>query len=301
MKLACAALLLCLPPLLAQAQTSVDGLSWLAGCWARETSARVEPGSGEQWLAPAAGAMLGMSRTIRGGKMIEYEFMRISQTAEGQLVYTAMPSGQRETSFALTSQTERELVFENPGHDFPQRIIYRLDNGGRLLARAEALRAGQLRGVDFPMRRVACELTEPRSKTIMEMRSISGEFEVKLTPQAAEVAGKAEAPGRMLLDKRYLGALEASAVGQMLAFTTAVKGSAGYVAMERVAGSLEGRRGTFVLQHSGTMERGAPTLSVSVVPDSGTDELRGLRGRMTIRIEGGKHFYDFEYRIEPTP
>jgi hypothetical protein len=127
-------------------------------------------------------------------------------------------------------------------------------------------------------------------------QSVSGEFEVKMSPQAQE--GGAGAPGRMLLDKRYLGPLEAVSTGQMLALMTAVKGSAGYVALEWVSGSLEGRKGGFALQHSGTMNRGAASLSVSVVPDSGSDELQGLSGQMNIRIEGGKHFYDFEYTLE---
>jgi hypothetical protein len=126
-----------------------------------------------------------------------------------------------------------------------------------------------------------------------------GEFEVKLAPQAQD--GGAGAPGRMLIDKRFHGALEAGSVGQMLAFSASVKGSAGYVALELVTGTLNGRSGSFVLQHSGTMDRGAPSLSVTVVPDSGTGELQGLSGRMNIRIEGGKHFYEFDYTLKPQP
>ena len=126
-------------------------------------------------------------------------------------------------------------------------------------------------------------------------RNISGEFDLKMVPQPQE--GGPDAPGRMLLDKRFHGALDATSVGQMLALMTATKGSAGYVAMELVTGSLGGKRGSFTLQHSGTMTRGSPTLSVSVVPDSGTEALHGLGGQMKIRIEGGKHFYDFEYTL----
>ncbi|HEY4083873.1 MAG TPA: cyanophycinase [Burkholderiaceae bacterium] len=134
----------------------------------------------------------------------------------------------------------------------------------------------------------------PAGRTIMNQK-ISGEFEVKMAPQAQD--GAADAPGRMLLDKRYHGALEANGAGQMLAMMGAVQGSAGYVAMERVTGKLEGREGSFALQHTGTMDRGTPSLSVTVVPDSGTGALQGLVGRMNIRIEGGKHFYDFEYGL----
>jgi hypothetical protein len=124
---------------------------------------------------------------------------------------------------------------------------------------------------------------------------ISGKFDVKMSPQPQD--GAAEAPGRMLLDKRYNGALDATGTGQMLARMTATQGSAGYVAMELVSGSLDGKPGSFTLQHSGTMTRGVPTLSVSVVPDSGTEALLGLSGTMKIRNEGGEHFYDFDYSL----
>jgi len=123
----------------------------------------------------------------------------------------------------------------------------------------------------------------------------NGTFEVKLTPQPVD--GDAPAIGRMSIDKQFHGDLEGASKGQMLAAMTSVKGSAGYVAMEQVTGSLHGRAGTFVLQHSGTMTRGAPQLIVSVVPDSGTAELAGLAGTMAIVIADGKHSYDFEYTL----
>jgi hypothetical protein len=103
----------------------------------------------------------------------------------------------------------------------------------------------------------------------------------------------------MILDKQFHGDLEATSKGQMLAAGTAVQGSAGYVAMERVTGTLNGRSGTFVLQHSGTMNRGAPHLTLTVVPDSGTGELEGLAGSMTIDRAEGKHSYGFEYTLGP--
>jgi hypothetical protein len=124
-----------------------------------------------------------------------------------------------------------------------------------------------------------------------------GSFEVKMSPQPAEESVGDASIGRMALDKRYHGDLDATGLGQMLATGTAVQGSAGYVAMERVTGTLDGRRGAFNLQHSGTMTRGAPGLSISVVPDSGTDELTGLAGTLAITITDGKHFYDFEYTL----
>ena len=121
----------------------------------------------------------------------------------------------------------------------------------------------------------------------------TGPFEVKLAPQAAD----GSPIGRMTIDKQFHGDLEATSKGQMLAFSTEVKGSAGYVAMEQVNGTLRGRNGTFVLQHSGTMTRGAPQLIVTVVPDSGTGELTGLTGKMNIIIAGGKHSYEFDYTL----
>ena len=124
----------------------------------------------------------------------------------------------------------------------------------------------------------------------------SGPFDVKLTPQPAEPdidGGLA----RMALDKTFHGDLDASSKGTMLSAMTDVKGSAGYVALERVTGTLHGRRGSFVLQHSGTMDRGAPTLTISVVPDSGTDELAGLSGTMAIVIARGTHNYGFDYEL----
>jgi hypothetical protein len=125
-----------------------------------------------------------------------------------------------------------------------------------------------------------------------------GPFDVKLTPQSSGDSAEDAILGRMTIDKQFHGDLEATSKGQMLTGMTSVKGSAGYVAIERVTGTLKGRKGSFILQHSGTMNRGEPTLSVTVVPDSGTDELKGLSGKMSIKIEQGKHSYDFEYTLE---
>jgi len=129
----------------------------------------------------------------------------------------------------------------------------------------------------------------------------SGPFEVQLAPQALSEVAQASGLGRMSLDKRYHGTLEATSSGEMIAFRSATPGSAGYVAMETVRGTLAGRTGSFVLQHSSTLERGAPTQSVTVVPDSGTEGLAGLAGRMTIDIAAdGAHAYRFEYTL-PAP
>ena len=123
----------------------------------------------------------------------------------------------------------------------------------------------------------------------------NGTFEVRLSPQN----DNPDEPllGRMLIDKQFHGDLEAISKGQMLTGMTTVKGSAGYVAIEKVSGTLHGHKGTFILQHTGTMKRGEAGLSVTVVPDSGTDELTGLTGKMEIIIAEGKHYYKFEYAL----
>jgi len=123
-----------------------------------------------------------------------------------------------------------------------------------------------------------------------------GTFEVKLAPVAEDKAD-GSVLNRFSIAKTFAGDLEGSSAGEMLSAGTNVKGSAGYVAIERVSGTLAGRTGTFVLQHNGLMTRGEPRLSVIVVPDSGTNQLTGLAGTFTIRIEGGKHFYDFDYTL----
>jgi hypothetical protein len=128
------------------------------------------------------------------------------------------------------------------------------------------------------------------------MTRASGTFEVKLVPQATDDKGD-PLLGRTSLDKQFRGDLDATSKGEMLSAGPNVKGSGGYVAIERVSGTLQGRKGSFVLQHSGTMTRGAQQLTISVVPDSGTGQLVALTGKMNINIVDGKHFYDFEYAL----
>jgi hypothetical protein len=128
-------------------------------------------------------------------------------------------------------------------------------------------------------------------------RRASGTFAVKVLPQPADETIGDPTVGRLALDKQFSGDLQANSRGQMLAVRTEIQGSAGYVAMERVIGTLHGKSGTFALQHSGTMKRGAPHLSVTVVPDSGTGELAGIAGAMTITIADGKHSYDLDYTL----
>jgi hypothetical protein len=129
----------------------------------------------------------------------------------------------------------------------------------------------------------------------------SGPFEVKLNPQPPDDKAEGATLGRLSIDKQYHGDLEATGKGQMLTAMTDVKGSAGYVAIERVTGTLHGRSGSFVLQHSSTLTRGAPLQSITVVPDSGTGQLVGLAGKMIVNIVDGKHSYDFEYTLPAAP
>ena len=126
----------------------------------------------------------------------------------------------------------------------------------------------------------------------------SGTFDVTMNPQHPYETAEGVTIGRVSITKQFRGDLEASSTVEMLSAMTEVKGSAGYVAIERVTGTLHGRRGSFVLQHSGTMTRGQAELTVSVVPDSGTAELKGIEGKMSIEIVDGKHLYGFDYTLE---
>src|SRR5271169_5129104 len=141
--------------------------------------------------------------------------------------------------------------------------------------------------------------SSPSPKEALKIMHATGPFDVKVTPQD----DKSDDPllGRMTLDKQYHGDLEATGKGQMLTAGSAVKGSGAYVAIEKVSGTLQGRAGSFVLQHSGIMTQGAPQLTITVLPDSGTGGLAGITGKMTITIAaGGKHSYDLEYTLPQT-
>ncbi len=146
-------------PIAASAASLAD-LAWLSGCWAASNQ---EPGSGEQWMPPAGGTMLGVSRTVRDSKTVAFEFIRIVEQDDGGLVFIASPSGQSTTSFSMASLDDREVIFENPDHDFPQRIIYRLVSAEDLLGRIEGTIDGTERAVDFPMERTVCGCDQPDS------------------------------------------------------------------------------------------------------------------------------------------
>jgi hypothetical protein len=132
----------------------------------------------------------------------------------------------------------------------------------------------------------------------MTSNIITGQFTVALAPIDGYAKGQNGINlGRMSIDKTFKGALNASSQGEMLSAMTPVQGSAGYVAIEQVIGELEGKKGSFVLQHFGTMDKGQDSLILNVISDSGTDELEGLAGSMKIRIENGVHYYDFQYTL----
>jgi hypothetical protein len=125
--------------------------AWMAGCWRLESGTRVVE---EMWMAPAGGVMLGTSRTVSKGRAVEHEFMQIREDG-GKIAFIAKPSGQAEASFQLIKSGAREIVFENPAHDFPQRVIYRLQDG-TLTGRVEGTQNGKPRSADFPYRKVGC-------------------------------------------------------------------------------------------------------------------------------------------------
>jgi hypothetical protein len=146
------------PPTAWADTNSAAALAWLSGCWASEGG---EHGSGEQWMPPAGGTLLGMSRTVAKGRTVAHEFMQIREVEPGRLAFIANPSAQAQATFPVKNLGEREVVFENPTHDFPQRVIYRLDEAGVLRARIEGLIDGKPHSEDFPMRRVRCESGGP--------------------------------------------------------------------------------------------------------------------------------------------
>lgn len=129
------------------------------------------------------------------------------------------------------------------------------------------------------------------------MQHITGSFDIQLTPQPAAPGLEDARLGRQTFSKQFHGDLNARSLGEMLSARSAVPGSAGYVAMERVTGTLMGRKGCFVLMHLGTMNRGAQHLTLQVVPDSATDALLGLTGQMGIQITNGQHFYTFDFSL----
>ncbi len=127
---------------------------------------------------------------------------------------------------------------------------------------------------------------------------VTGRFEVKTTPTEYSHAAKGGMQiARTVLDKKFHGDLSGESLGEMLSTLTPVKGSAGYVAMEQFEGSLNGKKGSFVLQHFGIMDKGKPHQNLTVVPDSATGELEGLNGKMTINIKDGEHYYTFDYQL----
>lgn len=145
------------------------------------------------------------------------------------------------------------------------------------------------------VRQIRVTRNGPNQSPIAMTNHATGTFEVKITPQDDKSEDKSL--GRMSIEKQWHGEIEGSSTGQMLTGGDVNTGSAGYVAMEKFTGTVKGRKGTFILQHSATMTKGKGDLAITIVPDSGTDDLKGIRGTLTIRIENGKHFYDLEFGL----
>jgi len=139
------------------ARSDIAVLGWMTGCWTLDGQQR---GSVEQWTAPAGGSMLGMNRTVRDGKTVSFEFLRIVEEPDGWTGLVASPAGQETARFRMISWSPTEVVFENPDHDFPQRIGYRLIGAGKLLGHIAGTVDGTPRVADFPMTRTACELRD---------------------------------------------------------------------------------------------------------------------------------------------
>lgn len=134
------------------AAAPIDQLAWLSGCWAAE---RGEPGSVEMWMAPAGASMHGMARTVRGGRTVAHEFMRVVDGTDG-LVFMAMPSAKPPASFRAVRVEPHRVVFENPAKDFPQRVVYEAPDDATLVGHIEGMHEGREHRIDYPMKRVAC-------------------------------------------------------------------------------------------------------------------------------------------------
>lgn len=136
------------------AAADISRLSWMSGCWAYDDA---EPGSGEYWMPPVGGTMFAVSRSIRDSRTVAFEYLRIEESAEGSLALFASPSGQSPARFDMVSLSNNEVVFENPEHDFPQRIIYSLTQDSPLIGRIEGQSNGRPKSIDFPMSRIDCD------------------------------------------------------------------------------------------------------------------------------------------------
>jgi hypothetical protein len=140
---------------MARADEALLRLSWMSGCWAAVGG---EVGAGEMWTSTAGASLLGLSRTLRQGRTVAHEFLQIRRDAEGRLVLIAEPSGQARAVFVLLRQEAHEVVFENPTHDFPQRVAYALRGPAQMEGRIEGKRGERERVIRFPFERVACEV-----------------------------------------------------------------------------------------------------------------------------------------------
>ncbi|MGD9563711.1 MAG: DUF6265 family protein [Pyrinomonadaceae bacterium] len=274
------------------AKIDVSTITWLPGCWERQGE-RSGRRTLEQWTSAEGGSLFGVGRTIANGKAASWEFMRIEQSGESAIFSALLPGAKEATAFKLKSTKSGEVVFENLENDFPHRVIYRKGDEGKLNARIEGKMDGEERGIDFSFARVACGSADDATK----MMIAKGEFAVKVTPVADDAGTAADGIGRLSLNKTFSGDMAGTSKGQMLGASNESQTVGGYVAMETFTGTLAGRKGSFILQHNGTMNSGQFSMHVEVVPGSGKGELAGIAGKLKIIIEGKKHLYELEYSL----
>lgn len=177
-------LALCLPAGIARGDSfEIQSLSWLAGCWERVDG---EPGSGEFWTAPAGDSLFGVSHTVRDGRTVAFEFMQIRRANEGAIELIAHPSGQAVTTFRLIEAPGHKAVFENPTHDFPQRVIYQLRDAEHLDAWIEGVDAGEFQRIDFPLVRSQSAALCPCIHSLTDSSAEQAAIPRGLRPKIAE-------------------------------------------------------------------------------------------------------------------
>jgi len=268
----------------AESCDSLTSVEWLIGQWLSDDGNNITLESWQQ-VSSSTFEGRGETRSKTTNELKSSETLRLVEMANEVFFVAKVSHNEKPVAFKLTECSCTHAVFENPKHDFPKKLEYTLDNDNELTV---IVSDGQDKGFKINFIK--------QDKHIMK---ITGKFEVNLNPMEAYATGENGINiARMSLDKTFQGDLDAVSKGEMLSAMTATKGSAGYVAIEQVTGTLSGKSGSFVLQHFGTMSKGKNHLILEVVPDSGSDELSGLSGTMNIRIEEGQHYYDFEYTLK---
>lgn len=268
----------------AESCVSLGSLDWLLGHWISDDGKNITLETWQQ-VSPSTFEGKGETRSKSSDELTSSETLRLVEMANEVFFVAKVAHNEHPVAFKLIQCSNTNSVFENQEHDFPKKLEYSLENENEL---SVIVSDGQDKGFKINFIK--------RDKNIMK---ITGKFEVNLNPQESYATGENGINlGRMSIDKTFQGDLDAVSKGEMLSAMTTIKGSAGYVAIEQVTGTVSGKSGSFVLQHFGTMDKGKNHLVLEVVPDSGSGELTGLSGTMNIRIEDGQHYYDFEYSFK---